>query len=255
MSVGYKTTRFLAVIILTLGVTAAAAQPKPQVKLPPGPKALPWLGSVTLNKTTTTMGAVGGGITGTVRLLRPAIQGGVIVSLSPCFVAIAGGEGGAVTATLTPTSLTIPNGQDSATFQIRGAGAVSGSAACHVTATHGDETKTASFTIETLKVASMTVLPPAGLGPFTAAGTVTLSARPIENTMVTLTSSNPLVVRFGTIGNAQDTATRTFTSSNNNPQTFSLVASSVTSPVTVTIAARLGGQTVTHQVTVRPPLN
>jgi len=101
-------------------------------------------------------------------------------------------------------------------------------------------------------MASFNIVPAAGIGPFTATGTIALNARPAANKTVTLTSSNSMV-RFGTIGNAQSNASVTFTSAS-SLRTVQVVASAVTQPTTVTITAKLGAQTLTRQITVRPAI-
>jgi hypothetical protein len=227
----------------------------PQIKPAPRPElTLRWLSSVTLNKTTTIGGAVDGDIIGTIRLLRPALDGGLAVNLSldgpPTDV-----EAG-IPVSLESSSVTVPSGKASANFRIRTSthSGYSYPLQCTVRARYGDETKTASFTIEELRIASIGVLPPAGgFGPFTATGTgtVALNARPASSRTVRLTSSHPDVVRFGTIGNTQSSRTLTFNSSSPNPQGFQVVAGSVSQNTTVTISATMNGRTVTSQLTVR----
>ncbi|MEX2271690.1 MAG: hypothetical protein WD690_09480 [Vicinamibacterales bacterium] len=264
--IGPKIALVLAGMILNLGMgtgTIAVPFQSPPTKPASRPEAtLPWLGSVSLNRTTSIAAAADGDISGTVRLLRPAIRGGIAVVLSTCPVVAAGsGERGGLSATVIPPRLTIPGGLDSATFWIRSKGSLSGStnSPCNVTAKYGDETQTATFTIESLKITALTLVPQAAVGPFTATGTVTLNGRPLEATTVALTGSDPQVVRFRTIvgpitregPSAQESVNLTFTSSASNPQTFQVVASPVPQARTLTITARMGGQTVIRPITVR----
>ncbi len=231
--------------------TAGSPQ-SPQIK--PTPKALKmlWLSGVTLNKTTTIGGAVDGDIIGTVRLLRPAVGNGVTVDLSlhGLFHVEAG-----IPVSLESSSVTIPSGKDSANFRIRSFTLSSYNYPLQygVQAKYSDEIKGADFTLEALSLVAMTVVPPAGIGPFAANGTVKLNARPAAGRTVTLTSSNPNVVRFGSIGSAQNSVTLNF-SSNESVKTFPVVASPVTLNTAVTITATMNGRTVAQQVTVRPPL-
>jgi hypothetical protein len=231
--------------------TAAAMLQAPQIKPTPRPELkIRWLSSVTLNKTTTVGGSVDGDITATVVLLRSAISNLTVnLSLEGALL----DEAGILVATA-PTSVTIPAGSDRATFRIRTFSSPNTLAALTATvrARYGDERVSANFTVEPLKLASFNILPAGGIGPFTANGTMALNARPAENKTVLLTSSNP-VVRFGTVGNAQTSSSVTFTSA--TPlRTFQVVTGSVSQPTTVTITARLGAQTLTRQITVRPAI-
>jgi len=183
----------------------------PQIKPTPRPELkLRWLSGVTLNKTTTIAGSVDGDIIGTVRLLRPALQGGITVDLSldgPFYAEVG------IPVSLESNRVTIPSGQEGANFRIRTVtlfGFSSYPSPYTAVAKCGDETKTANFTLEALTIASPSIVPPAGFGPFTASGTLTLNARPAAGRTVTLTSSNPNVVRFGSIGNAQNSISLSF---------------------------------------------
>ena len=188
-----------------------------------------------------------GDITGTVHLQRAAINS-LTVNL-----ALEGHifpEAGAL-ANLPVSVITISAGRDRATFRIRtfSLQGFSGTT-CTVRVRYDDESVSANFTVDSLLMVSCNILPAAGFGPFTANGTIALNARPAANQTVTLTSNN-LVVRFGTFGNAQSSTSVTFTSAN-SLRTFQVVASSVTQPTTVMITARMGAQTLTRQITVRP---
>lgn len=251
-------TQTFPVLAVTAGssakipVSVGAAAQSPQIKPRPVPDLkLRWLHSVTLDKTTTVGSSAGGDITGTVHLLRAAVGSLAInLSLEGAFL----DEAGILVARLPVSTITIPAGSDRATFRIQTLSSPNTTAAitCTVRARYGDENVSASFIVEPLRIASLNILPAAGFGPFTANGTVALNARPVANQTVTLTSSNA-AVRFGTAGNAQASASLTFTSAGNQ-RTFQVIASSVSQPVTVTITARLGAQTLTRQITVRPAL-
>lgn len=263
-----KRTALTFIAIIALSVSAVFVQDKnaeaanaaisfrgagfpqaPQIKPTPRPELkILWLSGVTLNKTTTIAGSVNGDIIGTVRLLRPALQGGVTVDISldgPFHV-----EAG-IPVSLDSNRVTIPSGQESANFRIRTLTLSSYNYPLQYTvrAKYTDETRTANFTLEALTISSLIVVPPTGLGPYTATGTVRLNARPAASRIVTLTSSNPNVVRFGTIGSAQNSASLNFTS-NDASKGFSIVASSVPQPTTVTITATMNGRTVSRQITV-----
>jgi hypothetical protein len=122
----------------------------------------------------------------------------------------------------------------------------------HITveASAGGVTKTASFTIDLVRVDSLVIVPPAALGPFQAQGTVRLNVPAAADTNVRLTSSNPEVVRFGTVGQAQAEVTLSF-HQNDISKSFPLVASTVPQNTAVTISASLNGTVVSRTVTVR----
>jgi len=243
----------VALVVIAAGIHShktAAAAPQAQIKPTPKPElTMRWLSGVTLNKTTTVGGSVGGDITGTVHLLRSALSS-LTISLSTegCLL----DEAGILVATLPVTVITIPAGSDRATFRIQTLSSPNTLSAitCTVRAHYGDEHAAANFTVEQLQIISLNIVPAAGIGPFTATGTIALNARPAANKTATLTSSNS-IVRFGTIGNAQPNASVTFTSTGSQ-RTVQVVANAVTQPTTVTITATLGAQTLTRQITVRP---
>ncbi len=260
-----KRTALTFIAIIALSVSAVFVQDKnaeaassfsgadfpqsPQIKPTPSQLKLLWLSGVTLNKTTTIAGSVDGDIIGTVRLLRPAFQGGITVDLSldGLFHVEAG-----IPVSLESNRVTIPSGQESANFRIRTVTLSSYNYPLQYTAVakYSDETKTANFTLEALTIAPPTIVPPAGFGPFTAGGTLTLNARPAAGRTVALTSSNPNVVRFGSVGNAQNSVSLSFTSADRT-KNFSIVASPVSQNTTVTVTATMNGQVVSRQVTVR----
>ncbi len=241
----------LAVIAASIHSHQAAAQvPQSQVKPTLRPKlTLRWLSGVTLNKTITVGGSVNGDITGTIRLMRSAVSNLTItLSTEGCLL----DEAGILVATLPSSVITIPAGSDRATFRIQTFSSPNtlNPITCTVRAHYGEEHVGADFTVEPLRMTSFTIVPAAGIGPFTATAAIALNARPAVNKTVTLTSSNS-VVGFGTIGNVQPTASVPFTSASNQ-RTAQVVASTVTQPTTVTITATLGAQTQTLQIAVRP---
>ncbi len=252
-----KRITFITIALVALAVIAAvvpshntaAATSQPQVKPIPKPQlTLHWLSGVTLNKTTTVGNSVDGDITGTVHLLRSAISNLTInLTTEGCLM----DEAGILVATLPSPVITIPTGSDRASFQIQTLSSPNALSAvtCKVRAHYGDENAAASFTVEPLRIASFNIVPAAGIGPFTATGTITLNARPAASKTVTLAGNS--IVRFGTVGSAQSSASVTFTSAD-SVRTVQVVASAVTNSTTVTITAKLGLQTLTRQVTVRP---
>jgi hypothetical protein len=148
-----------------------------------------------------------------------------------------------------PSSVVVPQNKTEASFTIT-TFPVLGERHITVEASSGGITKTASFTIEPLTVVSVVIVPPAGLGPFQAQGTVRLSVPAPSDTNVELTSNNPEAVRFGTIGHAHESVSLVF-HQNESSKTFSLVASPVLQTTTAKIRATLNGKEVSQSVTVR----
>jgi hypothetical protein len=148
-----------------------------------------------------------------------------------------------------PSSVVVPQNKTEASFTITTFPVL---AERHITveASSGGVTKTASFTIEPLQVASVVIVPPAGLGPFQAQGTVRLNAPAPSDTNVELTSNNPEAVKFGTIGRVHESVTLVF-HQNESAKTFSLVASPVPQTASAKIRATLNGKEVSQMVTVR----
>ena len=235
-----------AIIAPTSGAdTALMTGPGFQEPIPPAQLGRK-LRSLTLSKTS----VVGGSsLTGRVLLEFLAPSGGtrVALRLSTDSILPEDIEGG-VKARL-PVSVDVAQGKADATFSITTLPVLSER---HITieASAGGVTRTATFTIEPLLVASIVIVPPAGLGPFEAQGTIGLNAFPPSDANVSLSSSNPAVVRFGTFGSAQANHTLVF-HPNESSKGFSLVASPVPQTTTVTITAALNGRSVTSTVTVR----
>ena len=199
--------------------------------------------TVTLTQTSVVGGAA---FTGTVALSDPAPKGGLSVTLN-LTLDPAGGNAASV-----PSSVNVPVGDRSASFPITTfAVQVNTQVRIRAAASSGIP-RFATFTVQPLQVASLVVVPAAGFGPFQAQGTVTLNAPTPSNAVVTLTSSNPSVVRFGTTGSGQDSIGLLF-QNNQAFRTFQIAAGSVSQITTVTINATLkNGNTVTRAVTVRP---
>lgn len=205
--------------------------------------------SVSLHKTQVVAGSTESEITGTVTSNFIAPQNSrVNLSVSPLLV-----EAGML-AFPEPGEITIPQGSSQASFKIKTISnpAYASPTQCTVTAKMGDSSKEATFNVEQVKINSMGVLPAAGIGPFTANGTVTLNATPSPAKTVTLTSSDPSVLRFGSVGSAQNSMSLTF--NNGALKTFPVFVSPVSRTTTVTVTAALGVQTLSRQITVRATL-
>ena len=199
--------------------------------------------TVTLTQTSVVGGAA---FTGTVALSDPAPKGGLSVNLT-LTLDPAGGNAASV-----PSSVNVPAGDRGVSFPITTSSVQVNTQVRIRAAASSGIPRFATFTVQPLQVATLVIVPGAGFGPFQAQGTVTLNAPPPSNAVVTLTSSNPTVVRFGTTGSGQDSIGLLF-QQNQASRTFQIAAGSVSQVTTVTINARLkDGNTVTRAVTVRP---
>ena len=241
----------LVVIAVSIHNHQAAAQvPQTQIKPTTRPAlTLRWLDGITLDKTITVGSSVNGDIIATLRLIRSTPNAlTVTLSTQGCFM----DEAGILVAT-GPTSVTIPAGRDRMTFQIRTFTGPSTSSpiTCTVRVHYGEETVAADFTVEPLRMVSFTIVPAAGISPFSAIATIALNARPVANQTVTLASSNA-AVGFGTVGNTQPNGSATFNNTRSQ-STVPMVAGPVTQTTAVTITASLRAQVQTRQITVRQP--
>lgn len=198
--------------------------------------------TVTLTQTSVVGGAA---FTGTVVLSAPAPKGGLSINLN-LTLDPAGGNAASV-----PSSVNVPVGDRSASFPITTSSVqVNTQVRIRAAASTGIP-RFATFTVQPLQVATLVIVPAAEFGPFQAQGTVTLNAPVPSNTVVTLTSSNPTVVRFGTTGSGQNSIGLQF-QQNQALKTFQIAAGSVSQTTTVTVTATLqNGNTVSRAVTVR----
>jgi hypothetical protein len=244
----------LLIVEFFVGVTSVFAadinQPKPkldldQLKL----KSFLQLKSLNVDKSQVVAGSSASVVTATVSLSFVAPPSGAAVrfSVAPNL------QGAGALASPEVASVTIPQGHTSASVQIRTFPnpAYASSTLCTLTASYGGSSKTVTFTVERLRIASMVVLPATGFGGFTATGTLTLSAVPAPGTTIALTSDHPDVVRFGTIGNAQNSGNLAFDGKSGAIKTFTVVVSSVPKPTTAAIRATLYKQEVVSQISVK----
>lgn len=197
------------------------------------------LRSLTLFQTSVIAGTA---FTGRVSLQFVAPTGGTTVSLTTNPLPAVEGEN------LVPSQVEVARGEASATFQVR-TNPVQSTRQVTITARAGGVTRTASFTIQPL-LATLVIVPPAGLGAFQATGTVTLNAPAPPTTVVALESSNPDVVRFGNAGSSQATRSQPIQTTQSFGS-FQLFARQVSQDTPVTIRATLNGRTVSQTMTVR----
>ncbi len=221
-------------------ITGPNFQDQPIVPTQPGHR----LRFLTLSETSVVGGAA---FSGRVTLQFVAPRGGTSVSLTTDPLPGVEGENLA----FVPSHVVVAQGEASATFQVR-TNPVQFTRQVTITARAGGVTRTASFTVQPL-LATLVIVPPAGLGAFQATGTVTLNAPAPPNTLVGLESSNPDVVRFGNAGGSQATRSQPIQTSQ-SLGTFQLFARQVSQDTPVTIRATLNGRTVSQTMTVRAVL-
>ncbi|RYG36351.1 hypothetical protein EON81_10045 [bacterium] len=116
---------------------------------------------------------------GTVRLKSTARAGGTVVSLVSSDPSIT-----------VPATVTVPEGQYSATFEVRSAD-VAADVAATVTATSGPSSATAGIVVRPLGVASLVLSASAVTGGTEVTGTVTLNAVVQFDTVIVLSSADP----------------------------------------------------------------
>ncbi len=188
----------------------------------------------------------GNSFSGTVRLEFAAPTGGTIVILTtdPPF----NPEGG--NAAFVPAKVTVRQGEASANFEIR-TFPVQSSRSVTVRASAGGITKTASFSVDPVQVGGFVISPTLGVGPFPIRASVTLNAPAVEQTDVTLASSNPNVVGFGPLGTLP-TRTVRFERGERSLTGIAMFARSVQELTTVTITASLNGSTQSRPMRIQP---
>ena len=173
----------------------------------------------------------GSSSTGTVTLGGPAGGSGVTVSLSS----------DNANATV-PATVTIPAGASSATFTTA-TSPVTNTVTATITATAGGLTQTATLTIQTPLLQSVSVAPSSVIAGTSATGTITLSrAAPNGGVIVSLSSSSSSASVPGSVSIAAGASTGT----------FSVTSFGVASATTVTFTATFSGTSKTASLTVQP---
>jgi hypothetical protein len=176
----------------------------------------------------------GGSSTGTVTLSEPAPSGGVVISLSSSDSAAAG----------VPASVTVLEGSENAMFNVS-TSPLSTSTSVILSASYNGVTQTASLTVTSSILTSLTLSPSSVTGGSSAIGTVTLGApAPSGGTVVSLSSSNMGVAAVP--GNVTIAAGATYAN-------FTVTTQAVSTPTSVTISASFGGSIQTVSLTVTPP--
>jgi len=187
------------------------------------------LTSLTLNPPSLAGGQVS---SGQVNLSGPAWSGGATVSLTSSNPSAAAG----------PATLTVPEGATSARFNVT-AGHVVAATPVTITGTVAGSSKAATLTVVPW-ITSLTINPSSVLGGGSAAGTITLGfTAPSGGTLVTLTSTDPstaAVPASVTVPAGAATAT------------FQVATQPVSSAVSVTINAAVGGEVKGTALQVMP---
>ncbi len=177
------------------------------------------LNSLTLNPTSVQSG---NGATGTVTLSGPAGTGGTVIALTSDSVSV-----------IPPASVTVLAGQTSATFQVSTT-AVSAQTVGTVTGSLNGQSQSASLTLLSSGVASVSLNPTSVVGGSSATGTVTLAASAgLGGAVVNLTSSSSSAI-------VQATVT---VPSGQKSSTFAVATSLVSNSTTSTISAAFAGIT------------
>lgn len=183
--------------------------------------------SLTLSPTSL-LGA--GTVTGTVKLLHAAPTGGDTVTLS-------GGD----SSISYPSSVTVNGGATSATFTVT-ASMVAATDTESITATLGSSAKSATLTLDALKINSLAFSPSSVVGGAASTGTVTLSAAVSSPTVVTLSGGDSSIGLPASVTVAAKAASAT----------FRVTTSAVSSTDAESITATLGSSTKSATLTVQP---
>jgi len=177
----------------------------------------------------------GNSSTGTVTLNNPAPAGGAVVSLSSDS-----------TSAVVPATATVTAGNTTATFTITTAG-VSSVTTAHISATYNSVTPTpATLTINPLAISSVSVNPTTVAGPNSSTGTVTMAGpAPAGGITVSLQSNNSAASVPATVNVAANATSATFT--------VTTIAVPTSTPATIT--ATYASVNVTTTLTVNPLLS
>ena len=193
----------------------------------------------------------GEGSQATVTLSRPAPQGGAVVKLSHTIASPAATSAAPPLAVGMPPSVTVAEGESSASFDIQTKVAtLSGfdrAIPVDVQASFGGATQTATLNVNPpLAVSSLTVAPGSVTGGGSATGTVTLNGvAPEGGALVTLASDSP----------AASLPPSIVVPAGQTAATFGVKTNVVTTPITATLAATYGSllpATATAKLIVSP---
>ncbi|MGV8040941.1 MAG: carboxypeptidase regulatory-like domain-containing protein [Thermoanaerobaculaceae bacterium] len=196
-----------------------------QVSLQIGPQ----LAGVSLEPTAVLGGAP---VQGTVTLTYAAAAGGTDVQLASTNQAAS-----------VPASVTVPEGQASATFQVA-TSRVASPVSVEIQATSGSVTRTAALQLDAYRPTGLGLSPASVLGSLSSSGTVVLNApAPDGGVEVALTSANPGVASVPASITVPTGATQA---------TFTVTTTVVPSSTLVEISATAGGSTASATLTVGP---
>ncbi len=196
------------------------------------------VGSLTMSSVSVSPASVVGGATlsvNSVSLNGPAPTGGVSVALTSSDPAVAS----------VPSSVTVLQGSTSAPFSIV-TSSVSAATTVMISASYGGVTRSASLTVNPLRVVILFLNPQTfGGGRTTTDNKVTLNGpAPAGGAVVTLTSSNPSM--------AQVPSSITVPASTTTSPKFNIVSSPTASTIVVTITATYNGGSLARNLTINP---
>jgi len=168
--------------------------------------------------------------TGTVTLNAPAEAGGAVVKLSSSLAAVA----------TTPTSITIPAGQSSATFTVK-TSAVSTQKVTTIRAMFKTEPVTSALTVNPPTLTSFSLDPPAVTGGMSSGGSVTLSGP---------APAGGIIVKLESNQSAATVPPAVIVGAGKSSATFSVKTVAVTAQTSATITASLNGVSQSAPLTI-----
>lgn len=191
----------------------------------------PGLLSINIAPTTVTGGA---GVTGTVTLAGNAAAGGAVVALSS--------NSGFASV---PPSVTVPEGQTTATFVVKTLG-VSATSLATLSASFPGVTRTAVLTLQPVALSSLSLQPTNLVGGAACSGTISLSAAaPASGVTVSLSSSSSAATVPASVTIAAGATSAS----------FPVTTVPVVSDSNANISATYGSTSTTAILTVRAPVN
>lgn len=189
----------------------------------------------------------------TVKLSRPAPQGGAVVSLSHAILSPSDGAAAPPLTIETPPAVTVPEGESAASFnvvtEVTTLEGFTRPYLINIEATYGGSTPNATLSVEPPRfLSSLSVAPGSVAGGANATATVTLNgAAPAGGALVALTSDSPAAVVPSSV----------IVPEGQTVATFGVKTNAVTSATTATLAATYGSTlpaTGTARLVVNPPV-
>ena len=177
--------------------------------------------------------AIGSASTGTVTLSMVAPTGGVVVNLASSSTKVA----------TVPSTVTVPAGATSATFQVTASATLTAASSAVITATYNGVSLTQDMSVSVPKLASLALSPTSLIGGASSTGTVSLTvAAPTGGATVNLTSSKSTAT----------VPTSVVIPAGATSATFAVSTLGVSASTTSTISAKLGTVSKTEVLTIKP---